>query len=205
MRALGAVQYLATARTAFDMSGRVDIDIHVKLPTNSWNGQFSTPSYSVADDVTRVHDPPRLRVHDLEAVASIIPPKVRENTRAHLGVHFTPPWNAMVRRLAERQDRHRRAVPEENSVQGKHTTVRRSRGGSNPSKTHKIYYIHKLETSGFRTPVRLPRFMSEKSLLTLSRTVCPTLIALESPLSTGPFCSGVYGAVGSRRVLRPLQ
>ena len=40
--ALGAVQYLATARTALAISGRVDIDSHIKLPTNSRNGQFST-------------------------------------------------------------------------------------------------------------------------------------------------------------------
>ena len=44
--ALGAVQYLATARTAFEISGRADIDSHIKLSTNSRNGQFSTPSSS---------------------------------------------------------------------------------------------------------------------------------------------------------------
>ena len=44
--ALGAVQYLATARTALAISGRVDIDSHIKLRTNSRNGQFSTLSSS---------------------------------------------------------------------------------------------------------------------------------------------------------------
>ena len=45
--ALGAVQYLATARTALAISGRVDTDSHIKLPTNSRNGQFSTFSFSL--------------------------------------------------------------------------------------------------------------------------------------------------------------
>ena len=44
--ALGAVQYLATVPTAFEISGRVDIDSYIKLPTNSRNGQFSTLSSS---------------------------------------------------------------------------------------------------------------------------------------------------------------
>ena len=44
--AIGAVQYLATARTAFEMPGRVDIDSQIKLPTNSRNGHFSTLSSS---------------------------------------------------------------------------------------------------------------------------------------------------------------
>ena len=44
--ALGAV-HLATARTAFEMSGRVDFDGHIKLPTNSRNGQFFTSPSSL--------------------------------------------------------------------------------------------------------------------------------------------------------------
>ena len=44
--ALGAVQYLATARTAFETFVRVNIHSHIKLPINSWNGPFSTPSSS---------------------------------------------------------------------------------------------------------------------------------------------------------------
>ena len=36
--ALDAVQFLAITRTAFEMSGRVDVDSHIKLPANSWNG-----------------------------------------------------------------------------------------------------------------------------------------------------------------------
>ena len=43
---LGAVQYLATARTALEMSGRVDTDSHIKLPTNLRNGQFLSISSS---------------------------------------------------------------------------------------------------------------------------------------------------------------
>ena len=81
-------------------------------------------------DVARVHDPPRLRVHNLEAVTSMIVPKVK--TRACLGVYFTPQWNAIVRRLAERQDRHQLAVPEEYFVRGKHAAIRRSRGVAEP-------------------------------------------------------------------------
>ena len=83
-------------------------------------------------DVARVHDPSRLRVHDLEAVASMVVSKLQGKTRARLVVHFTPPWNAMVRRLAERQDRHRRAVPEECFVRGKHAAARRGRGAVEP-------------------------------------------------------------------------
>ena len=53
-------------------------------------------------------------------------------TVANLGTHYCPPWNAMVRRLAERQDRHRRAAPEEYFVRGKHAAVRCGRGGVEP-------------------------------------------------------------------------
>ena len=44
--ALGAVQYRTTVRTALEMSGRVDNESHIKLSTNSRNGQFSTFSSS---------------------------------------------------------------------------------------------------------------------------------------------------------------
>ena len=45
-KALGAVQNLGRARTAFEMSGRVYNDSQIKLPSNSRNGQFSTISPS---------------------------------------------------------------------------------------------------------------------------------------------------------------
>ena len=38
--ALGAVQYFATARTAFEMSGRIDIDSHIKVRSNSRIGHW---------------------------------------------------------------------------------------------------------------------------------------------------------------------
>ena len=75
----------------------------------------------------------------------------------------------------------------------------------NPSEAHKTDSIHKLEPSGSRTPLSLSRCTSGKSLLTSMRAACPALIARESPISTGPFCCGVYGAVSSRRIWRLLQ
>ena len=71
-----------------------------------------------------------------------------------------------------------------------------------PSHAHKTDPIYKLEPSGSRTPLSLSRCTSGKSLLTSSRVVCPALIAFTSPLSTVPFCCGVYGAVSSRRIPR---
>ena len=82
--------------------------------------------------VTQVHDPSRLLVHNLEAIAFIVVSKIQENTRAHLGVYFAPLWNAMVRRLTERRDQHQRADPEEHFVRGKHVVVRRGRGAVEP-------------------------------------------------------------------------
>ena len=40
--AFGAVQYLPTARTTFEISGCVDVDSHIRLRTNSRKDQFST-------------------------------------------------------------------------------------------------------------------------------------------------------------------
>ena len=37
------------------------------------------------------------------------------------------------------------------------------------------------------------------------RAAWPALMARDRPLSTGPFCCSVYGAVSSRRIWRPLQ
>ena len=62
-----------------------------------------------------------------------------------------------------------------------------------PSEAHKTDSIHKLEPSGSRTPLSLSRCTSGKSLFTSSRAACPALIALESQLSTGPFCCGGFG------------
>ena len=47
--------------------------------------------------------------------------------------------------------------------------------------------------------------MSGYSYGTPSRAACPALKARDIALSTGPFCCGVYGAVNSRRIPRPLQ
>ena len=44
--AFGAEQYLATDRTALEISGRVEIASHIKPPTSSRNGQFSLSSFS---------------------------------------------------------------------------------------------------------------------------------------------------------------
>ena len=71
-----------------------------------------------------------------------------------------------------------------------------------PSDAHKTDSIHKREPSGCRTLLSLSKCTSGKSLLTSSRAVYPVLITLESPLSTVPFCCGVYEAVSSRRIPR---
>ena len=44
--AFGAEQYLATDRTALEISGRVEIASHIKSPTRSRNGQLSISSFS---------------------------------------------------------------------------------------------------------------------------------------------------------------
>ena len=49
------------------------------------------------------------------------------------------------------------------------------------------------------------RRMSGYSCGNPSRAACPPLKARGIALSTGPFCCGVYGAVNSRRIPRPLQ
>ena len=49
------------------------------------------------------------------------------------------------------------------------------------------------------------RWISGYSCGTPSRAACPALKARNIALSTGPFCCGVYGAVNSRRISRPLQ
>ena len=83
-------------------------------------------------NVARVHDPSRIRVHDLKTIDSMVVSKIQKKTRARLGVYFASPRNAMVRRLAERQDRHRRAAPEECFARGKHAAVLRGRGVVGP-------------------------------------------------------------------------
>ena len=75
----------------------------------------------------------------------------------------------------------------------------------NPSEAHKTDSIHRLVPSGSRTPFNCFRCTSGKSLFTSMRAAWPALMARDSPLSTGPFCCGVYGAVSSRRIWRPLQ
>ena len=80
----------------------------------------------------RVHIHPCLRVHDLKTIAPVAVSKIRERTRARLAIHFTLPRDAMVRRLEERQNRHRRATPEEYLMYGKHAAVRRGRGADEP-------------------------------------------------------------------------
>ena len=49
------------------------------------------------------------------------------------------------------------------------------------------------------------RRMSGYSCGTPSSAACPALKARDIALSMGPFCCGVYGAVNSRRIPRPLQ
>ena len=79
-------------------------------------------------DVARVHAPPGLCVHDFKAIAAVVVSKIEGKTRARLAVQFALPRDAIVRRLAERQNRHRRAAPEEYLVWGKHAAVRHGRG-----------------------------------------------------------------------------
>ena len=83
-------------------------------------------------DFTRVHDHSRLRVHDLETVTSVAVNEVQEEARARLGIHFPPPGDAMVRRLAERQNRHLREASVEDFMRGKHIAARRRRGAIKP-------------------------------------------------------------------------
>ena len=83
-------------------------------------------------DVARVHDPSRLRVHNLYAVAPVVVAEIQEITRPRLAVQFALPWDAMVCRLAERQRRHRRVAPVKYLVRGTHAAVHRSRGAVEP-------------------------------------------------------------------------
>ena len=53
--------------------------------------------------------------------------EIEELKLARLAFQFALPQDAMVRRVAERQDRHRRAAPEEYIVRGEHAAVRRGR------------------------------------------------------------------------------
>ena len=75
----------------------------------------------------------------------------------------------------------------------------------NPSEAHKTDSIHRLVPSASRTPFNCSRCTSGKSLSTSMRAAWPALTARDRPLSTGPFCCGVYGAVSSRRIWRLLQ
>ena len=75
----------------------------------------------------------------------------------------------------------------------------------NSSEAHKTGSIHRLVPSGSRTPFSCSRRTSGKSLFTSMRAAWPALMARDSPLSTGPFCCGVYGTVSARRVWRLLQ
>ena len=158
----------------------------------------------VPSDVARVHDPPCFCVHDFETVTPVVIAEIEETKLARLAVQFALPRDAMVRRFAERQDRHRRAAPEEYLVRGEHAAVRLSRGAvesfRGPQDT-----IHKLESSESRIPLSISRCTFAKSLLTSMRATCPALIARECSLSAGPFSCGVYGAVSSRRIWRLLQ
>ena len=79
-----------------------------------------------------MHDPPRFRVHNLETIAPVVVPKIQEIARARLAVQFALPRDAMVRWLAERQNHHRRAAPEEYLVWGEHAAVCRGRGAVEP-------------------------------------------------------------------------
>ena len=111
----------------------------------------------------------------------------------------------MVRRLAERQHWHRRAVPEEYLVWESMPLFAVVAERLNPSEAHKTDSIHKLEPSESRTPLNLSRCTSGKSLFTSFRAAYPALVARENSLSTGPFYCGVYGAVSSRRIRRLLH
>ena len=53
-----------------------------------------------------------------------------------------------------------------------------------------------------RTP---SRWMSGYSCGISCRAACPVIKARDIALSTGPFCCGVYSAINSRRIPRPLQ
>ena len=44
LTSFGMQQYFATARTTFEISGRIEVDSLMKLPTSSRNDQFSTSS-----------------------------------------------------------------------------------------------------------------------------------------------------------------
>ena len=75
----------------------------------------------------------------------------------------------------------------------------------NPFHAHSSDPNNKLVSSGCRNPFSRSRWIFGKSLLTSIRAVCPVLMALESLLSTVPFCWDVYAAVSLRRIPTLLQ
>ena len=55
--AFGAEQHRATAQTALERSGRVEIAPHITLPTDSRNGQFSVSLSSLQRHLPRLYQP----------------------------------------------------------------------------------------------------------------------------------------------------
>ena len=156
-------------------------------------------------NVARVHDPSCLRVHSFETIAPMVVSKIQGKTRARLGsilfCRGTRWYAGLQNGKTGIGGRPPKKTLCEESMPLFAVVVERL----NPSDAHKTDSVHKLEPSGSRTPLSISRSTSGKSLFTSSRTACLVLVALESPLSTGLFCCGVYGAVSSRRIPRPLQ
>ena len=189
--------------------GRSPVSRH-RMTTGARPIQLSGPGklgvpVAGASDVARVYDPPCLRVHHFEAVAPVVIAEIQREAWARLTVHFSLPRDAMIRRLAEWQNRHRRAAPENTLWGGSMPLFAVVAERLKPSEAHKTDSIHRLAPSGSRTPLSWSRCTSGKSLFTSRRATCPALSARDSPLSTGPFCCSVYGAVSSRRIWRLLQ
>ena len=88
----------------------------------------------VPSEVARVHNPPGFCVHDFETLTPVVIAEIEEIKLARLAVQFALSWNAMVRWFAERQDRRRRAAPEEYLIRGEHAAVRLGRGAVESSR-----------------------------------------------------------------------
>ena len=111
----------------------------------------------------------------------------------------------MVCRLAERQGRHRRAAPVEHLVRGKHAAILRSRGAVEPLRSPQDGFHP--QAGAVRVPNSLQLFQVHvrEEPIHFNAGRVARLDGSRQPLSTGPFCSGVYGPVSSRRIWRLLR
>ena len=105
---------------------------------------------------------------------SAVVTEVQETPQAHLGVHCLPPGDAMVRRLAKRQNWHWCVTPVEDFVWSKYAAVRRRRECLNSLHDHRTDSSNKLVPSEYHIFFCRSRWMPwKRGLLQFVSRVLP--------------------------------